>query len=147
MAAAKETINAFLAAAARAKLDIIGMNVEPKALVDCFTNIYRRKSDENAMNCFVDIGCVATRCIIARGSEIYFARTIPVGGDHFSRSTANALKIKLDDAKLLRVRIAQIPSLGAPTEPAAPPPSPTRGASRSFSRPRRAARRKTPSRC
>ena len=108
MAAAKETVNAFLAAAARAKLDIVGMNVEPKALVDCFTNIYRRKSDENAMNCFVDIGCVATRCVIARGNEIYFARTIPVGGDHFSRATANALKIKLDDAKLLRVRIAQL---------------------------------------
>jgi len=117
MAAAKETINAFLAAAARAKLDIVGMNVEPKALVDCFVNIYRRKSDENAMNCFVDIGCVATRCIIARGSEIYFARTIPVGGDHFSRATANALKIKLDDAKLLRVKIAQMaPVLAAPVD-------------------------------
>ncbi len=108
MAAARETVNAFLAAAARAKLDIVGMNVEPKALVDCFTNIYRRKSDENAMNCFVDIGCVATRCVVARGNEIYFARTIPVGGDHFSRATANALKIKLDDAKLLRVKIAQL---------------------------------------
>ena len=122
MAAAKETVNAFLAAAARAKLDIVGMNVEPKALVDCFTNIYRRKSDENAMNCFVDIGCVATRCVIARGNEIYFARTIPVGGDHFSRATANALKIKLDDAKLLRVRIAQLAiaaAAAAVEEPAA----------------------------
>ena len=117
MAAAKETVNAFLAAAAKAKLDIVGMNVEPKALVDCFTNVYRRKNDENAMNCFVDIGCVATRCVIARGNEIYFARTIPVGGDHFSRATANALKIKLDDAKLLRVRIAQMAASGgaAPT--------------------------------
>ena len=134
MAAAKETVNAFLAAAARAKLDIIGMNVEPKALVDCFTNIYRRKSDENAMNCFVDIGCVATRCVIARGNEIYFARTIPVGGDHFSRATANALKIKLDDAKLLRVRIAQMGASAAPgggaapaeEKPQAPALSPTR---------------------
>jgi len=113
MAAAKETVNAFLAAAARAKLDIVGMNVEPKALVDCFTNIYRRKSDENAMSCFVDIGCVATRCIVARGSDIFFARTIPVGGDHFSRATANGLKIKLDDAKLLRVRIAQMGAMGS----------------------------------
>src|SRR5688500_10459529 len=123
MAAARETINAFLAAAARAKLDIVGMNVEPKAIVDCFTNIYRRKSDENAMNCFVDIGCVATRCVVARGTEIYFARTIPVGGDHFSRATANALKIKLDDAKLLRVKIAQLavgsaaPGVGADEKP------------------------------
>jgi len=130
MAAAKETVNAFLAAAARAKLDIVGMNVEPKAIVDCFTNIYRRKSDENAMNCFVDIGCVATRCVIARGQEIYFARTIPVGGDHFSRATANGLKIKLDDAKLLRVRIAQQFAMSGPApaeeKPEAPALSPTR---------------------
>jgi type IV pilus assembly protein PilM len=129
MAAAKETVNAFLAAAARAKLDIVGMNVEPKALVDCFTNVYRRKSDENAMNCFVDIGCVATRCIVARGNEIYFARTIPVGGDHFSRATANALKIKLDDAKLLRVRIAQMAPMTAAPEAPEPAPPPRNDAS------------------
>src|SRR5687767_6681463 len=124
MAAARETINAFLAAAARAKLDIVGMNVEPKAIVDCFTNIYRRKSDENAMNCFVDIGCVATRCVIARGNEIYFARTIPVGGDHFSRATANALKLKLDDAKLLRVKIAQLATPGGSAAPDDKPEAP-----------------------
>ncbi|MEA2733905.1 MAG: type pilus assembly protein PilM [Humisphaera sp.] len=116
MAAAKETVNAFLAAASRAKLDIVGMNVEPKALVDCFTQIYRRKSDEGAMNCFVDIGCVGTRAVIARGTEIYFARNIPVGGDHFSRSTANGLKIKLEEAKLLRVRIAQLGPMMATSE-------------------------------
>src|SRR6185503_15666009 len=66
MAAAKETINAFLAAAARAKLDIVGMNVEPKALVDCFVNIYRRKSDAEQTTCYVDIGCSGTRAVIAR---------------------------------------------------------------------------------
>src|SRR5688572_18504984 len=72
------------------------------------------------MNCFIDIGCVATRTIIARGHQIYFARTIPVGGDHFSRATANALKIKLDEAKLLRVKIAQAGATAAPADEPAP---------------------------
>jgi type IV pilus assembly protein PilM len=116
IAAAREMVNTFLAAAAKAKLDIVGMNVEPKALVDCFTHIYRRKTDEGVTSCYVDIGCVSTRAVIARGTDIVFARTIPVGGDHFSRATANALKIKLEEAKLLRVRIAQM----APATPAAP---------------------------
>jgi Tfp pilus assembly PilM family ATPase len=107
IAAAKEMVKQFLAAAAKAKLDVVGMNVEPKALVDCFSQIYRRKSDEGVVTCYVDIGCVATRAVIACGAEIFFARTIPVGGDHFSRATANSLKIKLDEAKLLRVKIAQ----------------------------------------
>ena len=113
IAAAKDMVNTFLAAAARAKLDVVGMNVEPKALVDCFTHVYRRKTDEDMTSCYVDIGCVATRAVIARGTEILFARTIPVGGDHFSRAAANHLKIKLDEAKLLRVNIAQMPAPAA----------------------------------
>jgi type IV pilus assembly protein PilM len=113
IAAAREMVNTFLAAAAKAKLDVVGMNVEPKALVDCFTHIYRRKSDEGLTSCYVDIGCVATRAVIARGADILFARTIPVGGDHFSRATANHLKIKLEEAKLLRTKIAQMPAPAA----------------------------------
>src|SRR5438552_16359447 len=71
MAAAKEMVNQFLAAAAKAKLDIIGMNVEPKALLDCFTQVYRRKSDAEVTNCFVDIGSSASRAIVARAGQIF----------------------------------------------------------------------------
>ncbi|HYO10840.1 MAG TPA: pilus assembly protein PilM [Tepidisphaeraceae bacterium] len=109
MAAAKEMVNQLLAAASKARLDVVGMNTEPKALVDCFTQIYRRKSDEGVISCYVDIGAVATRATIACGTEILFARTIPVGGDHFSRAAAQGLSIKLEEAKILRVKIAQMP--------------------------------------
>ena len=46
MAAQREVVNQFLAAAAKARLDVIGMNIEPKALIDCFSHVYRRKSDQ-----------------------------------------------------------------------------------------------------
>src|SRR5205814_548020 len=105
MAAGREMVNQFLAAAAKAKLDVIGMNVEPKALVDCFTHVYRRKADAEVTSCYVDVGCVGTRAIIARGQQILFARTIPIGGDHFSRAVAQSLRMSLDDAKLLRIRL------------------------------------------
>ena len=124
MAAAKEMVNQFLAAAAKAKLDVIGMNVEPKALVDCFSQIYRRKSDEGVVSCYVDIGCVASRATIALGPDILFARTIPVGGDHFSRATAAGLNIKLEEAKVLRVKVAQ----AAPAIAEEPPQPVLRGA-------------------
>src|SRR5688500_897913 len=124
VAAAKEMVNQFLAAAAKAKLDVIGMNLEPKSIVDCFHQIYRRKSDENQVTCFVDIGCVASRAVIAADGQILFARTIPVGGDHFSRATSLALSIKLDEAKILRVKIAQAQSAEEPRKEAAPPPGP-----------------------
>src|SRR5690606_14596447 len=49
---------------------------------------------------------------------------IPVGGDHFSRATSNALQIKLEEAKLLRVKIAQVAAsatgTAAPAAPATP---------------------------
>lgn len=118
MAAARDLVNQYLAAAARVKLDVVGMNVEPKAIVDCFSQLYRRKTDEGAISCYVDIGAVASRVIIACGSEIYFARTVPIGGDHFSRATSNALKIKLEEAKLLRVKIAQV--IASPAGASAP---------------------------
>jgi type IV pilus assembly protein PilM len=112
MAAAREFIDGLLAAAAKAKLDVIGMNVEPKALVDCFTHVYRRKSDADVTSCYVDIGCVATRVIIARGQQIFFARTIPVGGDHFSRAVAHEKRMSFEEAKLLRIRLcAATPAL------------------------------------
>jgi type IV pilus assembly protein PilM len=105
MAAARELVNQLLAAASKAKLDIVGMNVEPKALIDAFTQIYRRKTDGEVVNCFVDIGAVGTRAIIARGREIFFARNIPVGGDHFTRATASALHMSFEEAKLLRIKL------------------------------------------
>ncbi|HEV2296373.1 MAG TPA: pilus assembly protein PilM [Tepidisphaeraceae bacterium] len=130
MAAKRELVNQYLAAAARARLDVIGMNVEPKAILDCFSFVHRRKADAQTTQCFVDIGCGATRAIITRGSEILFARAIPVGGDHFNRSVAQALKLTPDDARLLRIKLChQQPALDERREkqevrdpsPAAPP--------------------------
>ena len=105
MAAAREFVHQLLASASKARLDIVGMNVEPKALVDCFGHLYRRKTDSEVTNCFLDIGSCASRAVIARGGHILFARTIPIGGEHFNKATAHALRITLDDAKLLRLKL------------------------------------------
>ncbi len=112
LAAARERVDQLLNAASRAKLDVVGMNVEPKALVDCFSNIYRRRSDQTATTCYVDIGCTASRAMITRGQEILFARVIPIGGDQFTRAVSDALKIGAQDAKILRVKVATQQSAG-----------------------------------
>lgn len=106
MAAQREWVNQFLAAAARARLDVVGMNVEPKALIDCFSSVYRRKSDQESVNLFVDIGAFATRAVVSHAGNVMFARVIPVGGDHFTRAVAQAMKINGDDARILRIKIA-----------------------------------------
>ena len=106
MAARRELVEQYLAAASKAKLTVAGMHVEPKAMVDCFSHVYRRASDMDAVTCYVDIGCNATRATIARGGRIQFARVIPIGGEHFSRAVATALRIPLDEARQLRTKLA-----------------------------------------
>ncbi len=108
MAAARDTVNQFLDAANRARLTVIGMSVEPLAIVHCFGHIYRRKNDAEIISCFIDLGASATRAIIARGSQVMFARVIPVGGHHFDRATADAMKISLEDAQMLRARLSHV---------------------------------------
>jgi Tfp pilus assembly PilM family ATPase len=105
MAAAKQTVNDLLGAASKAKLDIVGMGVEPSALVDCFGQIYRRQDDKKAVSCYVDVGCASSRAVIAQGTQILFARSIKVGGEHMNRAVASALKMNADDAKLLRIKL------------------------------------------
>lgn len=106
LAAAREAVNQLLSCAARAKLDIVGMNIEPSAILDCFSYVYRRKADADTVNCFIDIGSVATRAVVTCGQRILFARVIPIGGDHFSKAVSMALNIGLEDAKTLRIKLA-----------------------------------------
>src|SRR3954468_22193400 len=111
MAAGRELVNQYLAMCSKARLDVVGMNVEPKATIDCFAHLYRRKNDAGITNFFVDIGCAGTRAFIARGSHILFSRAIQISGDHFKRAVARAFGLNLDEAKLLRLKLC---NAGAP---------------------------------
>ena len=122
MAAHRESVNGLLAAAVKARLDVVGMSVEPKALIDCFGHVYRRKADAEVTNLFVDIGCAATRAYVSRGAQVMFARSIPIGGEHLARAVAAAMQINVEEAKVLRIKAchAQPPAAEVGTRPAAP---------------------------
>ena len=98
MAARRDLIEGLLGAAGKARLEVVGMTVEPRALIDCFLNVYRRRSDAAITNCFVDVGHTATRVVIARGSRMYFARSIPIGGSLLDPRAASASGVAPEDA-------------------------------------------------
>ena len=125
MAARKDLVEQYLAAAAKARLDVVGVNVESKAVIDCFSRVYRRKADLEVATMFADIGCAATRVMIARMGRLQFARTIPIGGEHLSRAAAAALGIPLEQARVIRARLAAEEAEGAGDRqiPAAPTPA------------------------
>jgi type IV pilus assembly protein PilM len=111
MSAGKNAVGAYLAAAAKARLDVVGMHVEPRVLIDCFAQIYRRKADEDATHAFIDIGSAGTRVVVSRGAQVLFARSIPIGGNHLTDAVAQTMKISFEDAKLLRIRLAAVAPL------------------------------------
>jgi type IV pilus assembly protein PilM len=78
MACRRDMVAGLISAAEKAGLDIVGMNVEIAAIVQCFTQVYRRKGDAEAINCFLDIGSAGSRVIISCGPHILFVRAIPV---------------------------------------------------------------------
>lgn len=119
MAAAREFVSQLLAAAGRAKLDVAGMNVEPKATIDCFAHVYRRKSDAEATQCVLDIGATGSRAFVSRDGQIFFARNLPLGGDHFDRAVAEAMHVPLAEAKTMR-RAADIGAAGGDQRVVAP---------------------------
>ena len=128
LATRRDFIERFLGSAHKARLDVVGMNVELKAIVDCFSRIYRRKNDSTTTNCIVDIGYSATRAMITQGTQILFARSIPIGSSQFNKDVAAALKISQQEARQIRLQSlaespkALVPQLvGAATESAPAP--------------------------
>ncbi len=125
MATPRLTVSRLLQMSAKAKLEVIGMNVEPKAIVDCFGHVYRRKADGDVVSLFIDIGCKTTRVTIARGGHVVFARAISIGGDTFSQAVAGAMGIGFEQAKLLRIKLASAPIARPQPVVAAPEPEPS----------------------
>jgi hypothetical protein len=70
--------------------------------------VYRRKMDADQTACYIDIGSVATRAVIARGGQIHFARSIPIGGDHLNRAVAAALSLQPEEARMLRIKLCHL---------------------------------------
>jgi Tfp pilus assembly PilM family ATPase len=96
MAVARQTVEHLFRAAELVKLDIAGVTVAPRAAVDCFENIYRRKGDADAVNLIVDLGASAVRAVIATSGTIRFARTINLKTAELDEANTEKLAGELD---------------------------------------------------
>lgn len=108
--------------AERSRLQVVGLNIAPKAVVDCFSQVYRRKSDAEQTHVFVEIGCRSTRLMICRHGQLQDVLSIAVAGDDLNRTTAAHFDVSFETARLMRMQIAKFgdtlsksPQLIAPT--------------------------------
>jgi type IV pilus assembly protein PilM len=105
MAADTRWVNQYIAAAKKARLDVVGMNMPQFALLDCFANVYRRNADRQTVSMYVDIGGSGTRVCIAQGTRLLFAKDVAIGGDRLTAAVAEALGISVQNARTLRIKL------------------------------------------
>jgi type IV pilus assembly protein PilM len=100
--AQRSVLESCLAMTRRARLDVVGVNVEPCAMVECFSRLFRREADANRTLLFIDMGFRSTQVVFAHGSQIVFARNLRVGGVSIDETIAKGLEMTPEQAHSLR---------------------------------------------
>ncbi|HUO10609.1 MAG TPA: pilus assembly protein PilM [Phycisphaerae bacterium] len=117
MAAPRDVVDRHLNVLSKAKLEVVGIHVEPTALIECFGHLFKRKGDENISTLFIDMGAGSTHVVIAHGKSMVFAKHIHIGGDLFNRRVAETTGRDMAKARELRIqvthRLVQAPRLPA----------------------------------
>ena len=113
VAVPRPTVEKCLVAARHAGLEVVGVNVEACAVVECFSRLFRRVADESRVTLFIDIGSASTQVVLAHGWKIAFARNLPVGGGTMEQAVADVLEIPLDQARRIHLRMIREAPEGA----------------------------------
>jgi len=101
-AIARQTLDGYLSMTRRARLDVIGVNVESCAIVECFARLFRRSGDASHTILFVDMGAASTQVVLSQAEKIVFARNLAIGGEVLDRAVADALGITVEQANSFR---------------------------------------------
>ena len=102
IAVPNKTLNGYLAMARRAKLDVIGINIESCTIVECFARLFRRTDDAARTTLFIDMGATTTQVVLAHGSKMVFARNLLIGGEQLDEAVAKGMGVPVEQAHTLR---------------------------------------------
>ena len=102
LACHRPELEQLLAAAELGGLKPIAVDVEPLALLRCYSSQFRRDEDRQQRAMFIHIGASSTVVVIAHGSEPLFVKYIELGGRNLDEAVATQLKMDLAAAANLR---------------------------------------------
>lgn len=80
----------------------VAVDVEPCAVLRCYSLQFRRDEDKTQRIMFVHVGSTNTSVVIAQGSDALFVKYIDVSGRQFDEAVARHLKMSLPEATALR---------------------------------------------
>jgi len=72
----RDIASQYLKMARDAKIKIVGLNVEPCAVLECFSRLLRRSADMDNSYMFVDLGVTSTQVVLSRGPNMEYARKL-----------------------------------------------------------------------
>jgi type IV pilus assembly protein PilM len=102
LACHRPVLDELLRVVEAAGLRPVAVDVEPAALLRCYTSQYRRDEDKQQRALFVHVGALSTAIVVAQESEALFIKYLDIGGQHFDEAVARNLGMPLDDAWALR---------------------------------------------
>jgi len=108
VATARATVEAYLAAIRRTRLDPIAANVEACAIVECFARLFRRATDAARTVLFIDLGATSTQAVFSQGGKVVFARNLPMGTSDLDHLVAEKLGISLGQARQMRLNVQNL---------------------------------------
>lgn len=101
------TLDAYLTMTNRAGLEVVGVSVEPLALVQCFTGLFDWGADTEKAILYIDLGSASTQVVIAHGKNVVFARNLSRGADQIDQEIAKGMNISVDEAHKKRLHVQQ----------------------------------------
>ena len=99
------TLDAYLRMTHQVGLEVVGVNIEPVATVECFAGLFAWANDENRKVMYVNLRSNNTLAVVAHGSQVVFARNLPFGGRQVDKAVAEGLDVPVDEAANIRQAI------------------------------------------
>jgi type IV pilus assembly protein PilM len=101
IAASKDVIKQYVQTAESAKLDVVGMESDSLAMVNCFSGAFKSKDADPVVG-LVDLGAAGTRLIIVQGAAVLFVRFIGIGGAEIARGGGSAMRISEEEGAAMQ---------------------------------------------
>jgi len=102
VAASRGVVEAHLSLARRCRLDVVALNVEPCAILECFARLFRRADDRDRVTLFLDFGRACTQVVIAHGQRLAFARNVMLGARQMEQGASERLGLPLEQVRAAR---------------------------------------------
>ncbi len=107
IAVPREIINGYMEVLKKAGLYPVVIEVDAFALIRTFRSFFKVWNNKDKLEgdesfILLDIGAETSNMVIMEGEEYSFSRTLPVGGNHFTRKVMEAENMSLDKVERLK---------------------------------------------